>query len=94
MKNITLEQTVCRMEEKLLISPLGNELVMMDVDNGSYHNINVVGTRIWEMIKEPVVVKDLLQQLLQTFDVDEQQCQTELLEFLSILNKHHLLKLS
>ena len=93
MNTISLEQTVCRIDNKVLISPLDGELVMMDIENGSYHNINIVGTEIWEIIKNPTPVKDILKQLLQRFEVDEQQCLVELREFLSKLDEHHLIKL-
>ena len=94
MSTIRLAQTVCRIDDKVLISPLDGELVMMDIENGSYHNINAVGTEIWEIIKDPITIKEILHLLLERFDVDEQQCYTELIEFLSKLDDYHLIKLS
>lgn len=94
MTNITLQQKVSRIDGKLLISPLGKELVMMDIDNGAYLNINEVGSAIWNLLEEPVLVEEVLTQLLQQYEIDEQQCLEELLAFLSTLNDNGLLNIA
>lgn len=93
MNNISLGQIIIKNTTNVLSGKLGNELVMMDIESGNYLNINNVGATIWEMINEPILVEDLLQQLLNRFDVAEEQCKNELFEFLGELNAQKLITL-
>ncbi len=80
---ITLETVVCRRKEGLLISELGNELVMMDIDNGNYIGLNETGKVIWELIGEPVKVEDLVEQLLQRYQTTKEECSADTIEYLN-----------
>jgi len=41
---VTLQTVVSRKKEGLLVSELGKEIVMMDIDNGNYLGLNETGT--------------------------------------------------
>lgn len=91
---ISLENTVSRNSEKLLTNTLGDEIVMMDLDSGNYLNINPIGSKIWKILETPIKVKDLLQVLLNRFDVSEEQCREELFLFLHQLKSQGLITIA
>jgi hypothetical protein len=83
MKAITIDSRIQRNDCNLIISELDNDLVMMDIESGSYLSINKTGRIIWEKLKHPILVNDLIQQLRNRFSVDEYTCTTETLDFLN-----------
>ena len=42
-----------------LTSKVGQELIMMSVQNGVYIGLNEVGARVWEMIASPKDISEL-----------------------------------
>ena len=53
---------------------LDGEKVMMNLDKGEYFMMNEVGSRIWEIISEPINVKEIISTLRNEYEVDEETC--------------------
>ncbi len=83
---LTLSTTVKRNEDRLLISKVDDELIMMDIDEGSYISLNATGTIIWERIKEPIKIEDIVRYLTERFGIDTEICTKETLSFLNNIN--------
>lgn len=90
---MTPENIICRNEEKFMISTLGDEVVLMDIEQGHYININPVGSTIWNKLSTPVVVKDLITALVEEFGVSAAQCQNDTMKFLQKLQQNHMLNI-
>ncbi len=88
----TPETIIQRKEDQLLVTTLGDELVMMDTESGNYISINNIGRTIWEKTAEPIAVKELIQFLLNKYNVAEEQCTTETFSFLEKLSEQNLLQ--
>lgn len=88
---ITLETTVQRSQE-LLASSIGDEVVMMSIENSAYYGLDPVGSKIWEMIAEPVRVSQLCDQLMERFEVSAEQCQADVLKFLNEMHDEGMLQ--
>jgi hypothetical protein len=79
---ITINNTVQQNTANLLTSEVGDELVMMDMDGGNYISLNRIGRVIWEMLIQPVLVSELIANLTLRFNIDEETCTTDTLEYL------------
>lgn len=73
---------------------LDGEKVMMNLDKGEYFMMNEVGSRIWEIISEPVNVKGIIDTLRSEYEVDEEICKDTVVEFLGRLNNAELISIS
>ena len=71
---------------------LDGEKVMMNLDKGEYFMMN--GSRIWEIISEPVNVKGIIDTLRSEYEVDEEICKDTVVEFLGRLNNAELISIS
>ena len=71
---------------------LDGEKVMMNLDKGQYFMMNEVGSRIWDIISEAKSVEEIVQVLLNEYDVEIEQCENTVVEFLSELAKSDLIK--
>ena len=67
---------------------------MMNLDKGEYFMMNEVGSRIWEIISEPVNVKGIIDTLRSEYEVDEETCKDTVVEFLGRLNNADLISIS
>lgn len=65
---------------------------MMDMENGTYPNLNRTGSIIRELVKNPVRVEDIVRNLMARFSIDEGTCTSEMINFLSkIANQEALM---
>ena len=98
--NITKKQTkialttIVKCNQEMLTSNIGDEIVMMSIENSAYYGLDPIGSKIWEMITEPIQVSDLCAQLMQRFEVSEQDCQRDVLNFLNQMRNEDLLTVS
>jgi len=89
-KEITTGTTISQIEE-IVASDIDGETVMMSIQNGEYYGLDDIGSRIWELIEKPVKVSDLIDTLLERFDVDRETCERDVLKFLNELNEDRIL---
>jgi hypothetical protein len=86
--------TVVVRSQNVMSSPVDDEMVMMHLESNQYLGLNPMGRRIWELIKAPIAVQDVCQQLLAEFDVTPEVCEQEVLAFLTDLNESQVVELS
>lgn len=73
---------------------LDGEKVMMNLDKGEYFMMNEVGSRIWEIISEPMDVKNIVNSLRKEYEVDEETCKDTVIEFLGRLDNANLISIN
>jgi len=67
---------------------------MMNLETGQYFVLNDVASRIWELIKTQVAVTEIIDSLLNEYDIDNKTCETAVVNFLSKLNHAKLIYVS
>ncbi len=77
--------TKIKMIKVLNVTDLSGEKVMIDFDSGKYFMIKGVGNDIWDMIQEEITVGEIIEKLLQEYEVSEDECEQSVLEFLNNL---------
>lgn len=88
--SISKETVVARNEEKFLSSDLGDELVMMDLENGNYIGLNEVGSDIWQLLETPIKIADVVGKLVEDYDVEKEECEQDVLMYLNEMLKRGL----
>jgi hypothetical protein len=58
---------------------LGGEAAILDVKSGSYHGLDSLGARIWDLIQKPKAVREVLEVLLEDYEVETDRCENDLL---------------
>ena len=90
MNSIDLKMVIKRSSD-LVSSNMDGETVMMSVENGEYYGLDPIGSRIWELLENPIEVNVLIETLLEEFEVSKEQCTEDTLEFLNQLHEKNLL---
>lgn len=94
-KNLGIDlDTIINKNLEIDDTDLDGEKVMMNIDKGEYFMMNEVGSRIWEIISEPVNVKRIIDTLCFEYEVDEEICKDTVLKFLGRLNNAELISIS
>lgn len=90
MESLTLNSRVIRSED-FITSTVDNDLVMMSLEKGTYYGLDSIGSHVWEQIAEPITIHDLCQKLTDQFEVEVNQCQADVLAFLSEMQKENMI---
>jgi len=91
-QTIALTDKLVRQED-VLASIVEGELVMMNIQSDSFYGANAVGTRIWELLEQPLTVAQLCSLLQEEFDVDAQTCQQDVLPFIQKIIDEKLVRI-
>jgi len=75
-------------------SKIDNEVVMLNVESAKYFALNEVASRIWELIEEKVTVNQIINSLMEEYDVSLQQCSEDVFLYLHALNAKSLILVS
>jgi hypothetical protein len=79
---LTDNTVLARNHTRFLVSALGEETVMMNLENGDYLGINPVGTAIWHLLEQPATPQQLIAALMNEYEVSQEQCTQEVNAFL------------
>lgn len=72
---------------------LGGTIAIHHIESGYYYALNAVGARVWELVKEPITVGEILQALLGEYDVAPERCAQDLNALLEGLAERGLLEI-
>ena len=85
------KDSIIKQTDEIISSDIEGETVMMSIENGEYYGLDSIGSHIWELIKTPIKVSDLIDVLHEKYDVDLDTCQSDVLKFLNELNGDKIL---
>jgi hypothetical protein len=66
-------------------SELGDEVVILHVDNGIYHGLDAIGARIWNLMNERRTTGHIRDAILNEYDVTRERCEADLQSLLQEL---------
>lgn len=90
--NVTLDSKVVQGKGNI-VSDMDGSKVMLSIENGKYYNLGSIGGDIWDLISEPTQVKNVVENLLSFYEVDEETCINQVKTFLLQLLKDNLITL-
>jgi hypothetical protein len=70
MKSEISERSTVMAAKHQVSSDLGGEVAILDLGAGMYYGLEEVGARIWELIQEPRIVREVQNIILEEYDVD------------------------
>ena len=71
---------------------LADEAAILDLNSGVYFGLNAVGARIWKLVQAPRTVNEVLQALLEEYDVEPERCERDLVALLQELVTYGLIE--
>lgn len=77
--------------KKLDVTDLDGEKVMIDFSSGKYFLLKGAANEIWDYIQNPIMVSDILQNLMNVYDVPEDTCRESIFSFLTQLKSYEFI---
>jgi hypothetical protein len=90
-KTLSLDSVVAAAPEQVSCD-LAGEAAILNLKSGVYFGLNPIGARIWELIQEPKGTKEVVQALLQEYDVEAERCEADVMQLLHDLSEHGLIE--
>lgn len=91
MKQISLKEVVVQSPGNI-VSDMGGEKVMMSVENGKYYNLGTIGGEIWSRLENPISVNEIIEFLINEYEVEKNECVEQVTSFLQLLYKEKLIQ--
>lgn len=89
---ITLASRV-RISEDVVFRDLQGEMVLLNLKSGVYFGLDPMGTQIWQLIQEHQFLHNVLQAVVEEYEVTESRCQQDLLRFVAAVRENGLVDL-
>lgn len=83
--------TIISQKEDIDVSDLNGEKVMMDLDKGKYFMLNETGSVIWDKITNERCASEIIDAIINEYDVDRDTCENKVLEYLEQLRHEELI---
>jgi hypothetical protein len=90
--HISLDVRV-EVSQKQISCVLGEEAVVLSLENGVYYGLNPLASRVWELVQEPVTIREILTSLLSEYEIEESTFTRDLLSLLDQLQRWELVEL-
>lgn len=91
--NLQLNTKLKRNEEDFLITEVDEEMVFMNAENGRYWGLNTSSTDIWNLLDHPKSLEQIVDLLLEIYEVDKATCQKETISVLIGMLNTNIIKL-
>lgn len=88
------EQAIVQRNINQDYSKIDDEIVMLNLKNAEYYSLNEVASRIWENMEKPISVSNLIQNLMNEFDVDLNTCRNDTFACLNEFKEKSLIIIS
>lgn len=89
--NLNLNKRV-KIPKRVFAECVDDEMVLLDTVTQNYFGLDVMGSVMWQTIEEKQLLRDILDTLLDSYDVEEDRLQKELFEFIETLSSSQLLE--
>lgn len=90
---IQLNTMITRSNE-ILLAELDGEVIMVGIEQSNYYGLGSVGSRIWELLEQPLTMAELLARLQEEYSIDQETCAKDTLVFLDNLLDHSLISIN
>jgi hypothetical protein len=74
-----------------VVSDMDGEKVMLSIRNGNYYNLGKLGGDIWDLIKLPTEINNVIDSLLSEYQVEKAVCEEQVLSFIEQLHNEGLI---
>jgi hypothetical protein len=88
---ITCQSTVVASADQVS-SQVAGEAIVLSLRTGMYYGLAQVGLRVWELIRDPILVADLCEVIRGEYDVEPERCEQDILALLRELAAEGLLE--
>ena len=88
---ITADSLICRSQSHVS-TEIDGETVLLSIDRGNYYGMNKSLSAIWKWIEEPTRVSEIFRRMTETYEVEEETCERDVMKTLNELQGEGLIE--
>jgi len=92
MKSVGIDIQICR-NPKQIFNEIDGHIVMLDINNETYYSLDDVGSSIWRELAEPCKIEQLIDKLVNSYEVTHSQCREDIEPFIDELISAGVIKI-
>lgn len=77
--------TLLKRKPDMVGANIDGDIVMMGVDQGQYYGITGVGSRVWELLEEPISIDSITEIICSEYDTEKATCHDDMSKFINDL---------
>ncbi len=85
------ENNIIKQNEDSIWCDLDGSAVLLSIENGSYYEMNHIGTKIWLKIAEEIKIGQLVDEFTVKYKLDRTECKTQVLAFVDDMKKENII---
>lgn len=70
-----------------------DEVIILHPDSQMYYSLNPMGSRVWELLQNPIKGSEIVESIVEEFDVERTRCENDILSFLEMLYEKDLVQI-
>jgi hypothetical protein len=79
-----------RINDDVLWQELQGEAVLLNLKTGVYFGLNPIGSRIWALLADHGVIRDVIDAIVGEYDVEAPVCADDVIALVADMQKHAL----
>ena len=87
------DDSIVSRKDEIISGDVDGETVMMSIESGQYHSLNLTGNRIWEILETPCTVEGIIDSLKNEFKAKPEVITEEVHRFLEQLLERHVIQI-
>ena len=91
MRRHLTSSSIVKRSDGFIHAEVDDEVVALNIDRGTCYGLNLVGSRIWNIIENPVTIDGICSRLMAEYDVDAATCERQVLDLLEELRGEGLI---
>jgi len=73
---------------------LEKDVVALNVEKGTCFGMENVTAEVWNLLSRPASLDDICSQLLEIYDVDRDECRSDITELLDLMRREGLIEIA
>jgi hypothetical protein len=79
--------------ENVFSQEVDGEIVLLDMESENYFGLDEIGAAFWQLLQSHEILQDVLERLLEMYDVEEAVLQKDLESFVKRLDENGLVRI-
>ena len=86
----------CRLQKggDHVATSIGSETALMSIKRGRYYAVGQSAERIWQLLDQPITPREIIDRLLEEYEIGREQCRRDVVAFLQDLMAEELIEAS
>ena len=78
----------------VMFNRVGDEVVLLDLDSGTYYGLDAVGGRLWDLISGSATIGEAIDTMLEEYEVEREVLESDVLRLVDELHEKGLISIS